>query len=224
MTEAEWLACADPKKMLDCLRGKASERKLRLFACACCRRIWHLWEDEPCRKVIEILEDFVDGKANEEALAAAGAAVKAEGRTARYGLASLSVWKKTWAVSTNEGWEAARSGAWGEHQEAARAEAWAGILKECEVVSEKQCNSLRCIFGDPFRPVVPDPNWRTWNDNTLPQLAERIYLDRAFDHLPILADALEKTGCADQDILNHCREPGPHVRGCWVVDLVLGKT
>jgi hypothetical protein len=80
---------------------------------------------------------------------------------------------------------------------------------------------LHCIFGNPFRPVSFDPNWRT---STVVALAEGVYADRAFDRLPILADALEDAGCGHPDILAHCRGPGPHARGCWVVDLVLGKS
>jgi hypothetical protein len=83
-----------------------------------------------------------------------------------------------------------------------------------------QCSILRDIFGDPFRPVPVDPSWRSGN---VVSLAEAIYADRAFDRLPILADALEDAGCDQADILEHCRGPGPHVRGCWVVDLILGK-
>jgi hypothetical protein len=62
-----------------------------------------------------------------------------------------------------------------------------------------------------------------WNESTVTELAQAIYTDRAFDRLPILADALEEAGCTDAAILEHCRGPGPHVRGCWVVDLLLGK-
>jgi hypothetical protein len=79
---------------------------------------------------------------------------------------------------------------------------------------------VRDIFGNPFRPVTFNPAWRTSN---VTALAQAIYDDRAFDRLPILADALEDAGCDRVDILNHCRQPGEHVRGCWVVDLVLGK-
>jgi hypothetical protein len=79
---------------------------------------------------------------------------------------------------------------------------------------------LRDILGNPFRHVVFDPVWRT---ESVSALATGIYADRAFDRMPILADALEEAGCDDADILNHCRGPGPHVKGCWVVDLVLGK-
>ena len=68
------------------------------------------------------------------------------------------------------------------------------------------------------------PSWLSWNDGTIPKLAQAIYDDRAFDRLPILADALEEAGCDNADILNHCRQPGEHVRGCWVVDLLLNKS
>ncbi|HUR54864.1 MAG TPA: hypothetical protein VMZ71_12080 [Gemmataceae bacterium] len=79
---------------------------------------------------------------------------------------------------------------------------------------------LRCIFGNPFRPVSPDQSWRT---STVVALAGGIYEERAFDRLPILADALMDAGCDYPDILAHCHSDGPHVRGCWVVDLLLGK-
>ena len=86
---------------------------------------------------------------------------------------------------------------------------------------EVQCELLRDIFGNPFRPVAVDPEWLT---STVVALARGVYDDRAFDRLPILADALQDAGCEDADILAHCRGDGPHVRGCWVVDLMLGKT
>src|SRR5436190_674337 len=79
---------------------------------------------------------------------------------------------------------------------------------------------LRDIFGNPFRPILANPSWLT---STVVQLAEGIYADRALDRIPILADALQDAGCDNANILDHCRGPGPHVRGCWVVDAVLGK-
>jgi len=86
-----------------------------------------------------------------------------------------------------------------------------------------QSGLLRDLFGNPLRPVTINPAWLRWNEGTLRRLAESIYNERAFDRLPILADALEDTGCTDAEILGHCRGPGPHVRGCWVIDLLLGK-
>ena len=79
---------------------------------------------------------------------------------------------------------------------------------------------FREVFGNPFRPVTTDPSWLT---ETVVSLATGIYAERAFDRMPILADALEEAGCDHTDILTHCRGDGPHVRGCWVVDLLLGK-
>ena len=85
-----------------------------------------------------------------------------------------------------------------------------------------QCGFVRDIFN-PFRPVAIDRAWLTWNDGTVVKLAESIYDERAFDRMPILADALEEASCTNADILAHCRQPREHVRGCWVVDLLLGK-
>jgi hypothetical protein len=84
-----------------------------------------------------------------------------------------------------------------------------------------QAALVRCIFGNPFRPVTFDPAWRT---SDVLALAQGIYDERAFDRMPILADALQDAGCTNDDILTHCRDTNtPHARGCWVVDLVLGK-
>src|SRR5262249_16188201 len=82
---------------------------------------------------------------------------------------------------------------------------------------------LRDIVGNPFRPVTVDPAWLAWHGGTVVKLAHAIYDERAFERLPVLADALEEAGCTNADILNHCRQPGEHVRGCWVVDAILGK-
>ncbi|WP_246173508.1 hypothetical protein [Limnoglobus roseus] len=95
-----------------------------------------------------------------------------------------------------------------------------GISPQSEDEREEQGPLLRDIFGNPFRPVTFSPAWLT---PTAVGLAQAIYEDRAFDRLPILADALQDAGCEDEAILGHCRGDGPHVRGCWVVDGVLGK-
>ena len=102
-------------------------------------------------------------------------------------------------------------------------ELWGAVSYVWEIdPSERQPHSviIRDIFGNPFRAVTFDPTWRTLS---VVRLAQTIYDERAFDKMPELADALERAGCRDEAILNHCREPGEHVRGCWVVDLVLGK-
>jgi hypothetical protein len=97
----------------------------------------------------------------------------------------------------------------------------------------EHCRLIRDIFGNPFRPLPPrkgkrawqdiQRRWLTWQGGEVPKLAQAIYEERAFDRLPVLGDALEEAGCTDRPILDHCRGPGQHVRGCWVVDLMLGK-
>jgi hypothetical protein len=86
-----------------------------------------------------------------------------------------------------------------------------------------QAALLRDIFANPFRPVALDPGYLAWSGGSIPKLAQSIYEDRAFDRLPILADALLDAGCDDEELMGHCRSDGPHVRGCWGIDLILGK-
>ena len=83
-----------------------------------------------------------------------------------------------------------------------------------------QTDLLRDIFGNPFRPVTLDPAWQT---STVTTLAQQMYNTRDFSAMPILADALQDAGCDHTDILIHCHDSGPHVRGCWLVDLLLGE-
>jgi hypothetical protein len=87
----------------------------------------------------------------------------------------------------------------------------------------RQVKHLRELFNPFRRRRSVDPAWLSWNGGTVRHLAQAIYDEHAFDRLPVLADALEEAGCADADILNHCRQPGAHVRGCWVVDSLLAK-
>jgi hypothetical protein len=82
---------------------------------------------------------------------------------------------------------------------------------------------IRDVFGNIFHPVTVDPSWTAWSDRTVMKLAQSIYDERAFDRLPDLADALQKSGCENGEMLTHCRQRGEHVRGCWVVDAILGK-
>jgi hypothetical protein len=91
-------------------------------------------------------------------------------------------------------------------------------------VGRPQADLLREIFGNPFRPPALDPAWSAWNDGAIAKMAQAIYEAKAFDRLPVLGDALEEAGCADAALLGHCRGPEPHVPGCWVLDLLLGKS
>jgi hypothetical protein len=91
---------------------------------------------------------------------------------------------------------------------------------ELKQITCELLNVVKDVVGNPFRPVTFDPRWRT---SDVVGLAKAIYDDKAFERMPILADALMDAGCEDEVIIAHCRGDGPHVRGCWVVDLVLGK-
>ena len=83
---------------------------------------------------------------------------------------------------------------------------------------------LADLFGPlPFHTVYINDEWLAWNDGTIPKIAQSVYEEGTFADLPILADALEEAGCTNADLVNHCRSGGPHVKGCWAVDLILGK-
>lgn len=204
MTEAEWLACTDPTQMLEFLRRTGSYRKLRLFAVGCCRRVWTMLEDERSRDAVEVAERFADGLATEKERAAAWLAAH-NATEARRGVA-FAASNSALSKVENRSWCSRAASA----AEAAR----------IHDGKEPQADLLRCIFGNPFHPSTVERSLLTESVFTL---ASAIYEERAFDRLPILADALEESGCRDAAILAHCRGPGPHVRGCWVVDLLLHR-
>jgi hypothetical protein len=221
MTEAEWLAATDPEPMLAFLRGKASERKLRLFAAGCCRRVWPALTEARCREAVGVAERYADGLASRGELESARhlAEVDADVAEAWYRAAldsyGISADKRDYREAAGAALAAASDPIWG---------ATAELGKTARVFGGSKPRLLRCIFGNPFRPAPPiAPAWLSWNSGTVPRLAAAIYEDRAFDRLPVLADALEDAGGADAELLDHCRGPGPHARGCWVVDLLLGK-
>ena len=207
MTEANWLACADPQKMLAFLRGKASERKLRLFAAACCRRSWPLLTDARSRKAVEVAERYADGMVNERGL--------------RFAF-SCAADAFAYAASAHTADAQAAAGA------ANAAHPEAGYYARYVTPRKEHPGPLRDLFGPlPFRPVTVSPGWQT------PQVvaqAQAAYDERELPagtldptRLAVLADALEEAGCTDQTVLEHLRGAGPHVRGCWAVDLLLGK-
>jgi hypothetical protein len=228
MTPDEWLACTDPGPMLDFLRGKASARKLRLFAVACCRRFWQLLADDRSKRVVEVAERFANGLATDVELGIAGdAAADALDAAMTSALVPDAVASAASAAS-NLNLEAARAADYAAagaasaafHLATALGAPSASAAREGERAA--QCRLLREIIADPFRPVAINPGWVRWNDATVPKIARRIYDERDFSLMPFLADALEDAGCEHPDLLRHCREPAEHVRGCWLLDLVLG--
>jgi hypothetical protein len=201
VTEAKWLASTDPAPMLEFLRGKVSDRKLRLFACGYYRQIWDTLTERHARKIVEISELYADGVGKPQALSGAR----------RNGWNEV-VKNTAWVVAGDSAWEAARR---------TTVNYYLRNSFPTDIRKLIHCGLLRDIFGNPFCPVSVAPAWLTSN---VVALATGIYGERAFDRMPILADALQDAGCANEDVLNHCRDDGVHVRGCWVVDLLLGKS
>jgi hypothetical protein len=251
MDEAEWQSCQDPAAMLEHARGWASDRRLRLFAVACCRRVWQAITAEHARAAIEVTERFADGLATQEELASAvaDAAESLHSRplfdqdagsflavrlaalagsceecfrwicTHRPDYASATTWYSgpTRDLCEYAAWVA---------QAAARAGASPKLCRppEGEVGQKKQAKLLRCIFGNPFKPLSSAPAVLASQGSIVVRMATAIYEERRWDDLPFLADALEEAGCSDSNVLAHCRGEGPHARGCHVVDSVLGRS
>jgi hypothetical protein len=280
MTDAEWGACTNPHVLLEALRG-GSDRKLRLFACACVREIWPLLTGRHGRHLVGVAERFADGKATTGEMFAAR---NAEGdcrsrhvpwtvwRAAR-AAATATTSPAAWSAAVNAALASAKvHAAYAAHSAASEAPlhgaaAWEEALAQSDrlaalarlgasaggtavltrelpeqvlngLFSDPACGAawagarasagkrqeqlLRDVFGNPFRPLLIHPDWLRWNGACVPRMAAVIYRERRFGDLGIVADALEDAGCDDADVLDHCRAPGPHVRGCWVVDALLG--
>ena len=216
MTEAEWLVCDNPEVIFELLKRNASSRQARLFAAECFWRLLRVLPDPRQRRAIEVLEEWAEETATQSVRTEAA-------RNARFACFEFP----------------SQIGA--EDHQAIDDPHFVGLMLYRELVSSspgvhaltatsgladgateqvRQSELLRDIFGNPFRPVSFSPEWRT---STAVTLASQMYESREFSAMPILADALQDAGCDNTDILEHCRGACPHVRGCWVVDLVLGK-
>lgn len=243
MTESEWLSCADPQAMLKHIGDDCSPRKLRLFACACARQVWHLLTDERSRDCVLVAERYADGLAGEdELLAAYDAAWSVNERVANadpWSIVHGAVWSATHTAynayedpdSTTYGpaWRAAKQAAYG----TADGRGWRTAKSDDWTAAKRaQADLLRDIIGNPFRPATLAIARRTSAvlalaparlTSTVFTLAETIYHERDWLALPVLADALEEAGRTEAEVIQHLRSPGPHVRGCWALDLVMGK-
>ncbi len=228
MTEAEWLNCVKPDKMLDFVRSKVTDRKLRLLAVACVRRVWHRENQLP--EQIEAAERFADREISIEELRAIRSFLGARGGFSAAWAANNALHAVLEEVAEVAAQRAVRHASdfiyfFTIEQ---RGCAVPGVQAEAMVAKRVECRELavtiRECLGNPFQSTAPDSSLLAWNDGAVRKMAQVIYDDRAFDRLPLLADALEDAGCDTQEILDHCRSNGEHVRGCWVVDLLLGKS
>ena len=218
MTEAEWLACDNAVQMLAFLRetNNLDERRNRLSGVALCRRVWHLLTDPRSRDAVEVAERWADREATPEELDAAFEAA----------FDVFAAYREQ-GGEVAPGWAACAAADISHPDEAAEAVARAAAHAGGEGEATAQAGIMKCVFGNPFRRLTVDAGWLT---PTVANLAPVTYEERALpsgeldpQRLAVLADALEDAGCADPGLLGHLRSPGPHVRGCWALDLVLGK-
>jgi hypothetical protein len=243
MTENEWLTGNDLRAMLshvrsgaNLTRSKPGRRKMRLFACGCCRHVWDMLPDDKVKKVLAVCEQYADGEADDKAREAAlldanRSFAKLAGKI-EYGekasAFSFEAARAVWAALDKDGRQAVEftleytvkaAQAAGRKvtergQKGKVAEAAADALRI------RQAALLRELFGNPFHPVTFPAAWKSAN---VLQLAGSIYKEQAFDRMPVLGDALEETGCTESSVLEHCRDAGPHFLGCWVLDGILGR-
>jgi hypothetical protein len=320
ITEADWRACRAPASLLHFLRDKGTDRKWRLFAVACCRRVAHWITDERSRRAIEVAAQYAEGIATEEALEEARLAAQAAQEeakhaewvaeaeedfclTPRYAAISRSLFaaqaarsavcRDPRATDAQPGTYEAES--WGPSHEwavaAVRWDVYAEMRDDDEASGTEmdepfansllmtehgklssgapgarvkeaadrarqselraQCEILRDLFGEFLGPpgdegawlpcgdagpgsqwwcllptprrVAVRPEWMEWSGGTIPKLAREIYAGDGFDHLDLLVDTLEKAGCNEPTILDHLRGGGPHLRGCWVLEMLMGR-
>ena len=211
MTEEEWLACAQPEQIFRSMQAGGSVRKRRLFAVACCRLVFDWLIDNRSREAVNVAESFADGVASFHQLDRAydhafraqgvvgGEPARAATRVALERLTDADLSDLSARIALSFGAQ--------------------GGTEWCEC-RKLQADIVRDIFGNPFRPVTFSPDWCT---GAAVALARTMYESRDFSAMPILADALQDAGCDEDTVLEHCRRPGEHVRGCWVVDRVLGR-
>lgn len=233
MTEAEWQTATEPSRMLSFVSssmsdtGTNSDRKLRLFACACCRRVWDELSDPRSRRAVEVAERHADGRATEEELEAASEAASAAWDE-EY---DWDAWER--AVRGEEGMASPFPPSAAAYNAAIPVGWWGGapaFVSPDEIIRQSvpagrdegaaQCALIREIFGNPFRPLSIDPACLT---PRIVALSRAIYDDRDFSRMPTLGNELAATGCTDSELLHHCREPLAHARGCWALDAILGK-
>jgi hypothetical protein len=242
MTEAEWLACENPSRMLSFLQEKASSRRFWLFAVAGAELATQVLPEDVRQEIVRVGVGLAEGTApHEERLRTWNFAQDRKERCIAeqkfFRAAILRDWQHVLVGpgvrspgGTAEESGIVQNGLGAAQERGFRAARWVISLQSYPptpldaAYQTSLCATLREVFGNAHCRVSCHPDWLHWNDHFVAELAAVIYRERTFDRLPILGDALEDAGCTDEAILKHCRQPGPHVPGCWVVDLLLGKS
>jgi hypothetical protein len=210
MTEAEWLVADDPSAMLRFLGPRLSDRKRRLFACACCRLFWHLLSGPLAAPAVDAAERYADGLISHRQLQdiACGRWSQIEPVSGVAFEKVLQAVQAAAAVSRGTVFSLTES---------------FQLIQRVDEDRKTQAILLRDLAGNPYRTLSGELPWLTWESGMVAKLAQSIYDERSFEDLPVLADALEDAGCRDAVLLEHCRARGPHAKGCWAVDLLLQK-
>jgi hypothetical protein len=220
MTEAEWLTCGSRVHMRRMLRQwRSSPLHWLHFNLGCVRRVRELIDDERCFQLLRVLENCTTAS---QVRAMQSSVPCAEARAAYAAIQDL--WRRRSDPLRQARIAAARALLTAQWQTLATSEMVTVAVNRWRFAGDEErrahCSLLRDVFGNPFRPVSFNPAWRT---DTAVAIARQMYDAREFGAMPILADALQDAGCEDEVILGHCRDANqPHVRGCWVCDLVLG--
>lgn len=244
MTESDWLNCQSPERLLSLTPLQLDERRWRLLACGVCRQFARCDGDESLQAALAAAEAFADDEITGKQLATVQRrAQRLAVALTQTALGIMEAWRQCHDQATRE--QLADQGA-----EACRHAATARLLAACADLTpdavfhgfgqtgpeglllegfrgqlvEDHPAVVHDILGNPFRRHVIDSLWLTWRDGFIPGLAGAIYTDQRFEDMPILGDALEDAGCADRGILDHCHGSGPHARGCWLLDSILGRT
>jgi hypothetical protein len=234
MMERDWLNATDPQPMLAFLRrcGQGTDRKFRLAAVACCRRMWHSSWERVVQDAVEVAERYADGRATPEEMRAAERSLAGRGDMPGRAAAACT------AVEDGDAYDfsgvplyaASRAFAAAVEEATSAAGTYGQAVAARAAERASQAALLRDLFGPlPFREVCLDPSWLLWNEGVVRRLAEDAYEQRVMpagtldpQRLAVLADALEEVG-AEAELVANLRGPGPHYRGNFVLDLLLGK-
>jgi hypothetical protein len=230
MNETDWLAGTDPLAMLDHVGVGVSDRKLRLFACACVRHKWALIPHRRQRGAVELAERLAEGRAKEAELEDARQRAQTWGYEAPE--FERGIYQAAAHTLAESAMEAAREACGSILQHAANEAAFEAISGEDEsrlsaAASAAEGRALGRlaveVFGNPFRPLKVERAWLTASDGAALAMARWIDEEWRIDEMPYLADALTDAGCSADALIRHLRDEGPHVRGCWALDALLGR-
>jgi hypothetical protein len=247
-TETDWLQCTDfrPIKVFlglyfpnkdDATKVEISLRKQFLIAVACCREISHLFKDVRLTNAVLMAEQFAEGNITAKERKAAHRAVAAVTDDYYFKGYPLALWSAAWAAA-NCAYDPPLNGTPSWVAQAAASEVVLSLSHSIKVahatwktgweediegpviqdMRARIANHFKDVLGNPFRPARMEEGWKT---SELVEQAKTIYQSREFGDMPALANALEKVGCSDEEILAHCRQTCGHVRGCWVIDRLM---